>query len=65
MKLRREELFRTASGPPGILPPGTKSWHLGMSRPGAEAVARRGVEAEIVRSGAGTILNNIEGVDGD
>ena len=28
MKLRREELIMAASGPPGTLPPGTKSWHL-------------------------------------
>ena len=35
MILRREGLFRAASGPSGMLPLGTKSWHQGMSRPGA------------------------------
>ena len=60
MMLRLEELFRAVSGPPGMLPPGTKSWHLGMSHPGTvgtgEARSRRG---DVVRSGAGTILDNM------
>ena len=60
MMLRLQELFRAVSGPPGMLPLRTKSWHLGMSHPGTvgsdEARSWRG---DVVRSGAGTILDNM------
>ena len=59
MKLWQEGLFRAASGPPRMLPPGTKSWHLRMSHPWA-AGSDESWRRDVVRSGAGAILNNIE-----
>ena len=61
MKFWRKELFRAASGPWGMLPPGTKSWHLqGMSHPGtAGSGEARSWRGNVVRSGAMMILNNL------
>ena len=48
MKLRRDGLFRAASVPLGMLTAGTRSWHLGILHTGQQAVARRGLEEEIL-----------------
>ena len=68
MKLRLAGLFSAVSGTPGMLPPWTRSWHLGMSRPGAAGSAEaRSWRGNVIRSGAGAILNNFKGggIDGD
>ena len=59
MKLRRERVFVAASGPLSMLPPG-KTWYLGMSHPGtAGSGEARSWRGDVVRLGAGAILNNM------
>ena len=56
----RERLFRAASGPPGILPLGSKACRLGTSHPGtAGSGEARFWRGNVVKSGALTILNNM------